>query len=65
MCSAQQIPRVINLGFLDPEPLLFHESSSSVILTRLSGPRSDPLLFTKFGGARKRTWDLWILSQEL
>jgi hypothetical protein len=31
-----------NLGFLDPEPLLFHSSSSTIILTRLSGPRSRP-----------------------
>jgi hypothetical protein len=38
--SAQRIPTVVNLGFLDPEPLLFHSSSSSVILTRLSRPRS-------------------------
>jgi hypothetical protein len=30
------------LGFLDQEPLLFHSSSSSVILTRLRGPRSRP-----------------------
>jgi hypothetical protein len=28
------------LGFLDPEPLLFHSSSSSIILTRLSGTSS-------------------------
>jgi hypothetical protein len=28
------------LGFLDSEPLLFHSSSSSVTLTRLSGPSS-------------------------
>jgi hypothetical protein len=35
-------PHGCNLGFLDPEPLLFHSSSSSVILTRLSGPRSRP-----------------------
>jgi hypothetical protein len=28
----------VNLDFLDPEPLLFHSSISSVILTRLSGP---------------------------
>jgi hypothetical protein len=32
----------INIGFLDPEPLLFHSSSSSFILTRLSGLRSRP-----------------------
>jgi hypothetical protein len=30
-------PTAVNLGFLDPEPLFFHSSSSSVILTRLSG----------------------------
>jgi hypothetical protein len=33
-------PHGRNLGFLDPEPLLFHSSSSSVILARLSKPRS-------------------------
>jgi hypothetical protein len=38
--SAQQIPVAVNLGFLDPEPLLFYSGSSLVILTRLSGPRS-------------------------
>jgi hypothetical protein len=38
--SAQRISMAVNLGFLGPEPLLFHSSSSSVILTRLSGPRS-------------------------
>jgi hypothetical protein len=31
-----------NLGFLDPEPLLFYSSSSSIILTRLNGTRSRP-----------------------
>jgi hypothetical protein len=34
------VPAAINLDFLDPEPLLFHSDSSSVILTRLSGPHS-------------------------
>jgi hypothetical protein len=34
--------RAVNLDFLDPEPLLFHSSSSSIVLTRLSGPRSRP-----------------------
>jgi hypothetical protein len=37
--SAQLIPTAVNLAFLNPEPLLFHSSSSLVILTRLSGPR--------------------------
>jgi hypothetical protein len=36
------ISMAVNLGYLDPEPLLFHWISSSVILTRLSGPRSRP-----------------------
>jgi hypothetical protein len=35
-------PTAVNLDFLDPEQLLFHSSSSSVILMRLSGPRSRP-----------------------
>jgi hypothetical protein len=35
-------PHGRNRGFLDPEPLLFHSSSSSIILTGLSGPRSRP-----------------------
>jgi hypothetical protein len=34
--------KAVNLGFLDPKPLLFQLSSSSVILTRLSEPRSRP-----------------------
>jgi hypothetical protein len=33
MVSAQRIPTAVNLDFLDPEPLLLHSSSSSVILT--------------------------------
>jgi hypothetical protein len=34
----------INLGIVDPVPLLFYLSSSSVILMRLSGPRSRPTI---------------------
>jgi hypothetical protein len=48
--SAQLIPTAFNLGVLDPESLLFHSSSSSVIVTRLSGPRS-----RKSGSAGNRT----------
>jgi hypothetical protein len=33
------------LGFSRQEPLLFYHSSSSVVLTRLSGPRSGPTTF--------------------
>jgi hypothetical protein len=35
-------PKTVNLDFLNPETLLFRSSSSSVILTRLSEPRSRP-----------------------
>jgi hypothetical protein len=52
-------PMAVNLGFLDPEPLLFRSSSSSVILTRLSG------LLRKSDSAWNRTRDLWFRSQEL
>jgi hypothetical protein len=38
--SAQRILTVVNLDILDPEPLLFHSSSSALTLTRLNGPRS-------------------------
>jgi hypothetical protein len=63
--SAQRISTAVNLDFLDPEPLLFHSSSSSVILTSLSDPVPDPLLLRKSGSAGNRTRYLWICSQEL
>jgi hypothetical protein len=64
--SAQRIPTAVNLGSLDQEPLLFHSSSSSVILTRLSGPRSRPTTSQKItGNAGNRTRVVWIGSQEL
>jgi hypothetical protein len=40
--SAQRIPSSVKSRFSRPEPLLFHSSSSSIILTGLSGPRSRP-----------------------
>jgi hypothetical protein len=58
-------PHGRNLGLLEPEPLLSHSSSSSIILTRLSGPDPDPLLLRKSGSAGNRTRVLWICSQEL
>jgi hypothetical protein len=45
--SAQRIPMAVNFGFLDPEPLHFHSSSSSFILTRETGPRSSPITSQK------------------
>jgi hypothetical protein len=40
--SAQRVPTAVNLYFLDRSRYLFYSSSSSVDLTRLSGPRSRP-----------------------
>jgi hypothetical protein len=63
--SAQRVPTAVNLDFLDPEPLLFRPNSS-VILTRLSRPRSRLTISQKkTGSAGNRTWDLWICSHEL
>jgi hypothetical protein len=62
--SAQRIPPPL-IRFSWPEPLLFHSSSSSVILMRLSGPGPGPLLLRKSGSVGNRTRDLWIWSQEL
>jgi hypothetical protein len=53
--SAQRIPRPYS-RFSRPEPPLFLPSSSSIVLTRLCGPRSRP--------TGNRTLDLWICSQE-
>jgi hypothetical protein len=51
--------------FSRPEPLIFHSSNSSIILTRLSGPVPDTLRIRKSGSsAGNRTRDLWICSQE-
>jgi hypothetical protein len=46
--------------FSRPEPLLFLLSSSSIVFTRLSGPRS----VKKPGSAGNRTRDPWICSRE-
>jgi hypothetical protein len=40
--SKQRIPTAVDLAFLDTESLLVHSSSSSLILTSQSGPRSRP-----------------------
>jgi hypothetical protein len=55
--SAQRIPTAVNLGFLDPEPVLFHSSRSSIIL--MTHYFSENLVAP---GNRSR--DLWICSQE-
>jgi hypothetical protein len=50
--------------FSRPKPLLFISSSSSIVLTRLSGPRSRPTT-QKIWQRRESNPDLWICSQEL
>jgi hypothetical protein len=52
MRSVQRIPMAVNLDFLDPEPLLFHSSSSPVIPKRLSGPCSMPT-------TPQKIWQCW------
>jgi hypothetical protein len=51
--------------FSRPESLLFLSSSPSILLTRLSEPRSRPTTSQKICSAGNRTRDLWICSQEL
>jgi hypothetical protein len=61
-------PRPLDLYLLNQKPLLIYSSSSSIDLpklTRLSGPRSNPLLLRKSGSAENRTRDLCICSQRL
>jgi hypothetical protein len=48
-----------------PEPLLFLPSRSSIVLTRLSGPRSRSTTSQKSGSAGNRTRGLWVYSQEI
>jgi hypothetical protein len=48
-----------------PEPLLFLPSSSSIVLTRLSGPCSRLTTAQKIWQRRESNSDLWISSQEL
>jgi hypothetical protein len=61
--SAWRIPTTYS-RLSRPEPLLFLPSSSSVVLTRLSGPRSRLYIFFLVVPGN-RTRDLWICSQEL
>jgi hypothetical protein len=51
--------------FSRPEQLLFLPSSSSVVLTSMSGPRSRPTTSEKIWKRRESNSDLWICSQEV
>jgi hypothetical protein len=57
-------PMVV-ISFSRPEPFFFLPSSSSVVLTRLSGPRSRPTTSQRIWYCRESNLDLWICSQEL
>jgi hypothetical protein len=48
-----------------PKPLLFLSSSSSIVLTRLSEPRSRHTTSQKVRQRRESNPDLWICSQKL
>jgi hypothetical protein len=62
--SAQRIPYGRILVFR-PKPLLFLPSSSSVVLTRLSGPRSRATTSQRNVVVPGIEPELWICSQEL
>jgi hypothetical protein len=51
--------------FSRPEPLLFLPNSSSIVLTRLSGPRFRPTTSRKIFWPWDRIRCIWICSQEL
>jgi hypothetical protein len=53
------------LAFLDRSCTFFFPSSSSIVLTRLSGHRSRPITFQKIWQRRKSKPNLWICSKEL
>jgi hypothetical protein len=66
------VPRCQRDGFLRPylrlsrpKSILFLSSCSSIVLTRLSGPRSRPTTSQKIWWRQESNPDLWICSQEL
>jgi hypothetical protein len=65
MWSMRRIPHGRWFQFSRPELLFLLSSSSSVTLTRLSGPCSRPTATQKICSAGNWTRDLWDCSQEL
>jgi hypothetical protein len=53
-----------NLGFLDRSRYSFFQSRSSVVLTRLSGPRSTPATSQNIWKCQESNLDLCMCSQE-
>jgi hypothetical protein len=64
--SAQRIPTVVNLGFLDRSRYSFSFQVAPQLSSRgWVDPVPDPLLLRKFGSAGNRTRNLWICNKKL
>jgi hypothetical protein len=63
--SAQRIPTVVNLGFLDRSRYFFLQVAPQFSSRGWVDPIPDPLLLRKSGRSGNRTRDLWICSQKL
>jgi hypothetical protein len=63
--SAQRIPTVVNLDFLDWSRYFFFQVAPQLSSRGWVDPVPDPPLLRKSGNAENRTQDLWICSQKL
>jgi hypothetical protein len=63
--SAQRIPPIVSLGFLDGSRYLFFQVAPQLSSRGWVDPVPDPLLLGKSGSAGNLTQDLWICSQKL
>jgi hypothetical protein len=63
--SAQRIPTVVNLYFLDRSRYIFFQVAPQLFSRGWVDPVPNPLLFRKSGSAENETRDLWICSQKL
>jgi hypothetical protein len=63
--SAQRIPPVVSLGFLDRSRYYFSQVAPQLSSRGWVDPVPDPLLLRKSGSAGNQTRDLWICSQKL
>jgi hypothetical protein len=63
--SAQRIPTVIILGFLDRSRYFSFQVAPQLSSRGWVDPVTDPLLLRKSGSGGNRTRDLWICSQKL
>jgi hypothetical protein len=63
--SAERIPPVVNLGFLDRSRYYFFQAAPQLSSRGWVDPVPDPLLLRKSGSAGNQTQDLWTCSQKL